>query len=56
MSDEELEQGELMRQNKISYKLRFPFNEFANLTTPKRNRPTPYEPTPSLIPESSFMR
>lgn len=33
----------------ISYKLRFPFNEFANLTTPKRNRPTPYEPTPSLI-------
>lgn len=40
---------ELMRQNKISYKLRFPFNEFANLTTPKRNRPTPYEPTPSLI-------
>ena len=33
----------------ISYKLRFPFNEFANLATPKRNRATPYEPTPNLI-------
>lgn len=38
-----------LTEGQISYKLRFPFNEFANFTTPKRNRPTPYEPTPSLI-------
>lgn len=44
MKQETLSKGEI-----VSYKLRFPFNEFANLTTPKRNKPTPYEPTPSLI-------
>ncbi len=38
-----------LTEGKISYKLRFPFDEFVNLTTPRRNKQTPYEPTPSLI-------
>lgn len=38
-----------LTEGQISYKLRFPFNEFANLTTPKKNKPTSYEPTPNLI-------
>ncbi|MBP3686774.1 MAG: hypothetical protein J6J35_00235 [Alphaproteobacteria bacterium] len=38
-----------LTEGQISYKLRFPFDEFVNLTTPKRNKPTPYEPMPSLI-------
>lgn len=41
-----------LTEGQISYKLRFPFNEFANLTTPKKNKPTSYEPTPSLINQS----
>lgn len=41
-----------LTEGQISYKLRFPFNEFANLTTLKRNKQTPYEPTPSLISQS----
>lgn len=47
MKQETLSKGEI-----VSYKLRFPFNEFANLTTPKKNKPTSYEPTPSLINQS----
>lgn len=38
-----------LTEGEISYKLRFPFDEFVNLTTPRRNKQTPYEPTPSLI-------
>ena len=47
MKQETLSKGEI-----VSYKLRFPFNEFSNLTTPKKNKPTSYEPTPSLINQS----
>lgn len=43
MKQETLSKGEI-----VSYKLRFPFNEFANLTTPKKNKPTSYEPMESL--------
>ena len=38
-----------LTEGQISYKLRFPFDEFVNLTISKRNKPTPYEPMPSLI-------
>lgn len=32
----------------ISYKLRFPFNEFVKVTNPDDNKPLPYEPMESL--------
>lgn len=32
----------------ISYKLRFPFNEFANINTPKGNKVLPHEPLQTL--------
>ncbi|MBQ8677538.1 MAG: hypothetical protein IJ529_03615 [Alphaproteobacteria bacterium] len=32
----------------ISYKLRFPFNEFVKVTNPDDNKPLPYEPLESL--------
>ena len=32
----------------ISYKLRFPFNEFVNINTPKGNKVLPHEPLQTL--------
>ena len=37
-----------VNQYKISYKLRFPFNEFINVTNPDDDKPLLYEPIESL--------
>ena len=37
-----------MTEGVISYKLRFPFNEFVKVTNPDDNKPLPYEPMESL--------
>lgn len=37
-----------MTEVKISYKLRFPFNEFININTPRGNKPLPYEPMQTI--------
>ena len=37
-----------MTEGKISYKLRFPFNEFVNVNTPKGNKALPHELAESL--------
>ena len=37
-----------LTEGKISYKLRFPFNEFMNVTNPDDDKPLPYEPMESL--------
>ena len=37
-----------LTEGEISYKLRFPFNEFLNINTPRGNKALPYEPTQTL--------
>ena len=38
----------------ISYKLRFPFNEFVNINTPKGNKPLPCEPTQNQVNQDVY--
>ena len=40
--------GVTLTEGVISYKLRFPFNEFIKVTNPDDNKPLPYEPMESL--------
>ena len=37
-----------LTEGEISYKLRFPFDEFVNINTPRGNKVLPYEPMQNL--------
>lgn len=38
-----------LTESEISYKLRFPFNEFININTPRGNKAISYEPMQTIV-------